>query len=393
MKDIILCGHTGSANHGCEAIIKGTAELLAAHKIKPVLATKARAQDEAFGTAEFSELVDYEELSGMPARLFIGRVVNRLTNPPIGTEYFHGRKVWKRLKGNMALNVGGDTYCYDIPRTSMALNWYTQKKGIPNVLWACSIEKSALTAPIIKDLSRYTLIMPRESLTHGYLQEAGIPDERLVPCVDPAFLLSPEAVELDEVFFKKKTVGINLSPLVVSEGENAHIVMDNYTRLIDYILENTDYNICFIPHVYDEKTRSQDLEPLVRLQEKYKNTKRTMLINKDYNCRQLKHIISRCTLLVVARTHASIAAYSSAVPALVLGYSVKSLGIAKDLFGRHEGYVLSAQTLKSEEELTDAFKTLDKNQKKVKQHLTKIMPEYRQKALTAAEVLADMAAN
>ncbi len=389
MKDIILCGHTGSFNHGCEAIIKGTAELLAAHKIRPVLATKAREQDEAFGVTEFSELVDYETLNGKPIKLLVGRVANKLSNPPIGTEYFHGRRVWQRLKGNMALNVGGDTYCYDVPRTSLALNWYTQKKGIPNILWACSIEKSAITTPIKKDLERYTLIMPRESLTYEYLLEAGIPKEKLVSCVDPAFALSPETVKLDDDFFKKKVIGINLSPLVVSEGAGKTIVMDNYWRVIDYILKKTDYNICFIPHVYEAETRSQDLVPLVELQEKYKDSKRTLLIEKNYNCRQLKYIISRCTMLVAARTHASIAAYSSHVPALVLGYSVKSLGIAKDLFGKHEGYVLPAQALKADGELLDAFKALDKNHAKIKAHLAETMPAYRKKVLGAAKLLAD----
>lgn len=389
MKEMILCGHTGSFNHGCEAIIKGTAELLAAQNIQPVLATKAKSQDEAFGVTEFSSLVEYTPLNGKPIHLFIGRVINKITHPPIGTEYFHGRKVWKRLKGNVALNVGGDTYCYDIPRTSMALNWYTQKKNIPNILWACSIEKSALTEPIMKDLNRYTMIMPRESLTYDYLLQAGIPKKKLTACVDPAFALSPEPVQLDESFFKKKVIGINLSPLVVSEGAEKNIVMDNYCMMIDYIIEKTAYNICFIPHVYDAKTGSQDLVTLKEMQDKYKETKRTLLIEKDYNCRQLKHIISKCDMMVCARTHASIAAYSSAVPTLVMGYSVKSLGIAQDLFGTHEGYVLPAQGLKSDTDLLDAFKVMEKNQVEIKKHLKSELPTYRQKAIDAARVLAE----
>lgn len=386
-----MCGHTGSFNHGCEAIIKGTAELLAEEGIKPVLATKALSQDIANGIDEFYDMVEYEVLNDKPVKLFVGRIINKLTNPPIGTEYFHGRKVWKRLAGNVALNVGGDTYCYDMPRSSLALNWYTSKKHIPNILWACSIEKSAITPPIKADLSRYALIMPRESLTYQNLIEAGISPDKLTACVDPAFALSTEAVKLDEDFFKKCVVGINLSPLVVSEGAEENMVMDNYHRMIDHILEATDYNICFIPHVYSAAKGSEDLVPLTALQEKYKKTGRTLLIDKDDNCRQLKYIISRCTLLVCARTHASIAGYSSLVPTLVMGYSVKSLGIAKDLFGRHEGYVLPAQDLKKATELTEAFKALDKDKAKIKKHLAEIMPAYRQKAYNAASVLAEYA--
>ncbi len=339
----------------------------------------------------FSDIVEYKPLNDKPLKLLIGRIINKLTNPPIGTEYFHGRNVWKRLKGNVALNVGGDTYCYDVPRTSMALNWYTSKKKIPNILWACSIEKSALTEPIKKDLKRYTQIMPRETLTYVYLAEIGIPDAKLILCADPAFALSYEVVALNDAFFKNGAVGINLSPLVVSEGATDSIVWDNYCRMIDYIIEKTDYNICFVPHVYEAEKGSQDLETLGKLNEKYSKTGRTLLIEQDYNCRQLKYIISKCKLMVAARTHASIAAYSSAVPTLVMGYSVKSLGIAKDLFGTHEGYVLPAQGLKRETDLLEAFKALDANKEPIKQHLSKIMPDYRQKAIDAAKLLADYA--
>lgn len=53
------------------------------------------------------------------------------------------------------------------------------------------------------------------------------------------------------------------------------------------------------------------------------NDSRISIIDKEYNCEQLKYIISRCRFFVGARTHATIAAYSSEIPTLVLGYSIK----------------------------------------------------------------------
>ena len=67
---------------------------------------------------------------------------------------------------------------------------------------------------------------------------------------------------------------------------------------------------------------------------------------------ELKGYIARCRFFVGARTHATIAAYSSCVPTLVLGYSVKSRGIARDLFGNEENYVLPVQSLQEPDELT-----------------------------------------
>ena len=73
---------------------------------------------------------------------------------------------------------------------------------------------------------------------------------------------------------------------------------------------------------------------------------------------ELKGYIARCRFFIGARTHSTIAAYSSGVPTLVLGYSVKSKGIAKDLFGTYENYVLTVQQLKEYSELGRAFKSI-----------------------------------
>ncbi len=386
MKDIILCGHTGSDNRGCEAIIKGTAAILKAHGQTPVLATKAIEQDKRAGIGEFKEVIGYRELSTRKLMLFTGQMINRISRTPYGTEYFHQKPVWERLKGNVSLNVGGDTYCYDLPRSSLALNWYTSKKHIPNILWACSIEDTAINDVIYQDLNRYDLIMPRETLTHQNLVNAGIDPEKLHLCADPAFCLPMQAVDIDEAFFKEAVVGINLSPLVMESCNDHELVMENYIQMIGYILEKTAYRICLIPHVYSDQS-PQDLIPLTALYERFKDTGRMMLIDQPFNCEQIKTIISKCSLMICARTHASIAAYSTLVPTLVVGYSVKSKGIARDLFGQHENYVISAQQVQQSGQLTEGFIWLDTHKKTIKAHLKKIMGDYQQKAMDAGAVI------
>jgi colanic acid/amylovoran biosynthesis protein len=61
-------------------------------------------------------------------------------------------------------------------------------------------------------------------------------------------------------------------------------------------------------------------------------------------------------MFVGARTHATIAAYSSCVPTLVVGYSVKARGIARDIFGSEENMVIPVQSLEHEDDLVNAFK-------------------------------------
>ena len=99
---------------------------------------------------------------------------------------------------------------------------------------------------------------------------------------------------------------------------------------MEEILSNTDMRICLIPHVVWEY--NNDRKPLISLYKKFKDTNRVILL-EDHNCEELKGFISRCRFFVGARTHATIAAYSTCVPTLVVGYSIKSRGIATDLFG------------------------------------------------------------
>ena len=100
----------------------------------------------------------------------------------------------------------------------------------------------------------------------------------------------------------------------------------------------------------------------------------------DMDCRRLKGIIAGCSFFVGSRTHATIAAYSSCVPTLVLGYSVKSRGIARDLLGTEEGTVCPVQQLKAKEELTAAFRNLYDRKEEVALRLKAEMPDYSRRA-------------
>src|SRR5699024_5005231 len=96
--------------------------------------------------------------------------------------------------------------------------------------------------------------------------------------------------------------------------------------------------------------------------------------------KQLKNIISKSVFFIGARTHATIAAYSTCVPTLVIGYSVKARGIAKDLFGTEDKYVLPVQKLRNEYDMVNSFKSLYAKKGNIRQYLSQIMPSYIDKA-------------
>ena len=113
-----------------------------------------------------------------------------------------------------------------------------------------------------------------------------------------------------------------------------------------------------------------------KLKDYFLDEPRVFVVNDGYNCCQLKSLISKCSIFVGARTHATIAAYSSGVPTLVVGYSEKSIGIAKDLFGISDGYVCSVQNMEKETQLLNDFKNLLYNEQNVRNFLKDRIPEY-----------------
>ena len=105
-----------------------------------------------------------------------------------------------------------------------------------------------------------------------------------------------------------------------------------------------------------------------------------MLINQNLSVAQLKYIISKSRFGVFSRTHASIAAYSSAVPSVVIGYSVKARGIGKDL--ELDQYVVGVESLESDKDVLNLFLGLLENETDISNSLV----EKNVKMLESVEV-------
>ena len=82
-------------------------------------------------------------------------------------------------------------------------------------------------------------------------------------------------------------------------------------------------------------------------------------------------------MFVGARTHATIAAYSSSVPVMVLGYSIKSKGIAEDLFGEPK-LVLDKSELSNATLLIEKFEELNKEKESIRKQLSVILPKIQE---------------
>ena len=388
MKRIYMCGHTGSINRGCEAIIRSTAEILKKCGINDIYAFTFNLKDDInVALNEEVNLIPYPKKSILLKGL--GYVENCIFKHKIYGNYPLYKLLFKENPSNIVtMNVGGDTYCYGKPNISYALNNIAKTRGFPNIFWGCSVDGRVIDdIEKQKDINKYSYIIARETLTEAYLKQIVDDKTKVYLACDPAFNLTVKKTELPENFIKDNTVGINLSPMVFNDYKNFNDdVYKNVYTLIDYILEETDMNVCLIPHVYNIEKNLQDYFVLSNIYEKYRGTLRIGIVNKELSCTELKYIISKCRFFIGARTHATIAAYSTGIPTIALSYSIKSLGIAKDLFGTYEGYAVKWQDIKQTDMLKSIFvNTLVYNEEKIKSRYSKIMPSYKQSILDVSK--------
>lgn len=379
MKKIVFYGHGSSCNHGVEAIMRSTINILKKNEISVYTCVIS---NDVNGDKKWNLDNCVDEILSAPKASFVARVFHKIFSILHIKESFINNSIAKRtvklMKDvDLAVSVGGDNFCYskEYNKLFFKINSLLKKRNVKTVFWGCSIEEEFIDKAMLNDLRKYDLITVRESLTLQNLKKYGI-WENVKYFPDPAFQLN---MITPEIKLKKNTIGLNISPLILDYNKEGSIVLDNYSNLIEYILSNTKYNIALIPHV--NINGNSDLTTIKVLMDKFNDDRITAI--DEMGCQEIKGIIAQCKLFIGARTHSTIAAYSNCIPTLVVGYSVKAKGIAKDLFGDYKKLVLPVQSLKNSNSLVNSFKYLDENQKEIKERLVSVMDEYKLNSLAA----------
>lgn len=386
MSSIKLYANGGSRNHGCEAILRSTKKILNRDMCVYSIAKNEDLENKIDEIMEIKESTNESLMKGS-LKYYIASIYIKLFKSTLKyTEYTKKNFLDEVKKGDLYLSVGGDNYCYTGLEELGNLNTLINKRGAKTVLWGCSIEPDVIKdEKIKKDLKTYSLIVARETITYNALKENGI--NNTILCPDPAFQLDKVELPLPRGFEENNTVGINISPLIIDCESKKGSTMENYEGLIKHIIDTTDMQVALIPHVIWET--NDDRKPLKVLYDRFKHTGRVVML-EDHNCMELKGYISRCRFFIGARTHATIAAYSTCVPTLVIGYSVKAKGIAKDIFGTYENYVLPVQALSNKYDLINGFQWIKYNEKNIVKHLNEFIPQYKEKTFIGKEKIKEL---
>ncbi|OBZ12319.1 polysaccharide pyruvyl transferase family protein [Bacillus sp. FJAT-26390] len=383
---IMMFAHGGSLNRGCEAIVRSSTKLIKERMVgsKVYLASEKPQTDKVISTLDGIYDGSKSSIKKYSLDWLVASLQFKLRQDETYALGVIEQNIINRIKDvDVCLSIGGDNYCY-----GEQPNWYeidrrVKAQGKKLVLWGCSIGEEDMSERKLEDLKLFDLIIARESLTYDMLQSKGLQNVRL--CADPAFTMEQEQLPLPKGWQEGNTVGINYSPLVWKRNKNSR---EAVKELIKHILATSDMTIALTPHVIEGG--NNDYEVLEQFYEEFKSTNRVILLPDHLTAIQYKGYIARMRFFIGARTHATIAAYSNCIPTMVLGYSVKSKGIAQDIFDE-EKLVLGIDEISSSSKLIHHYDVMVKEEDEIKSRLNLAIPKIKQMSYKAVEYLKELA--
>ncbi|MCQ5386531.1 polysaccharide pyruvyl transferase family protein [Hungatella hathewayi] len=389
MSNIILSSAKDAGNRGCEGIARGIARILTEKKMRRIIAySENLTLDKMLGLDSVLDLksIPYMYNSKIASNIYYHMRQQLIKDARLKLEYRLGRNyegmVHKICNDDIALSTGGDMLCYG-DNELFYINKTLHSRGTKTVLWGCSVGKENLTTEKIELLHVFDAIIARETITYELMKKLGLNNVSCIP--DAAFSLHTQECNLPNYFSEADILGINFSNFI---GENISFnspVGKNIECLLDTVLKETKLKILLIPHVFWE---GQDDRIVCKaVYDKYRSTGRVYLLDSEkLSYCQIRYIISKCRFFIGARTHAMISAYCTEVPALALGYSVKSRGIARDI-GLPQELVVNIKHLDNKNIFSNGLKYLIEHEDKIKQIYDLNLASYKMQSFEAEKVI------
>lgn len=404
----LLVGNGSYQNRGCEAIVRGTMEILR--------------QEFGNETKATVGVVGKEEVIDRQSKGEIDSAVETFALPPEGGPRWSlpwaisqanrrlGTKIHPHVSAldphakfcPIALQVGGDNYSLDYgrPEYFMAMDRYLQSRRMPVAIWGASVgpfESDTDFLPRIMDhLRSLAGIFVRESASYENLRSHGL-SENLHLVADPAFVMKAVNPGLAKLGFSvpEGAIGINFSPMVAFyRGQHPGKV-----NLKSWIAEcvamvttaaSLGRPVVLVPHVGSSDSGNDDFALLNAVYTECRNTVKAPfhLVPFSLGAAELKWVIGRCAIFAGARTHSTIAALSSQVPTLSIAYSLKAKGINRDVYGNLD-YCVHVADL-TNEIFHERLKSLLDNEVNLRTLLARDIPSFQARAMKAGPILRSL---
>ncbi len=392
MKTVLIIIQSVMYNRGSEALVRGITHICKnMDRNTKIILNSAEGNFSAAvdlpGIDEYVKRLSFSSKKS-PKALFSAFAERVLKNKRLAAKIRYKKLLEAAKKADVVIVMAGDNFDvspeYNFTGNSFLYQLLKEQNNAKLVMYDCSMGKENLNKTVVDGFNKCDAVTARDSISLKNMQEAGVKEVKYFP--DPAFVMEKKECSLPEGWNAGKMMGLNLSNLILRSkyGGDKEKVIESYYNMIDTVLDKTDFSIVLIPHVMN----NADLSVLKIIYEKYADSSRVLLVdNENLSAPELKYIISNCEVYVGARTHSTIAAYSTCVPTLVIGYSVKSKGIATDLFGTDEHFVVPVYNISDSEAVTKEVMNLIEHRAEIKEKLEAVMPEYISKVYSVQELL------
>lgn len=401
----IFAGNGPYQNRGCEAIVRGTINIIRSQYNNPRFVC----------LSYFSSFEQFENQKENEYDISIKHLSAYNLNKREAISNFYKPKVWKYIyhsilddekfgyciydemipylsEARAVLSIGGDNYSLDYgkPTNFIRLDDLVIKQSKPLIIWGASVgpfdKVPEFEQYMSHHLQKVSGIFARESATVNYLRSIGV-TVNVHPVADPAFLMEPVKPKgIEDDFPLEEGIGINLSPLMAKyvTGNDIDIWAEKAMSIIDDVMKKTGMPIYLIPHVTVPK--SDDYAFMQRVLSLIgARGRKIVLVPPKYNAAETKWIISKMALFAGARTHATIAALSAGIPTLSFAYSIKAKGINQDIFG-HADYCIDTTELGKDNVSKKILYILDNNES-IRRELADKSPSIKSAARSAGTKL------
>jgi colanic acid/amylovoran biosynthesis protein len=247
---------------------------------------------------------------------------------------------------DLLITTGGDLHTadYGVSSRYLAAPLAAQEHKVPVAMLAHSVgpftdpDEAAVWSTAAQ---RCPVLTARETISWRYIvDDLGLPEDQVTLAADPAFLLqAAPAGQVDDIL-----AGIGIQPgqpyvcLAPSKGIAAfrnlpeHEHTSALLSLVNCLVSRWRLPILLLPHVHDSRAHNDDRRLAADLADHVAHSA-VRPVSGALTAAEYKAITARSVLTIAERMHAAIAALSSGVPTVAIGYSQKFLGILADTYG------------------------------------------------------------
>lgn len=316
---------------------------------------------------------------------------------------YWGKEFRAYSKADLIVDLSGDGYSDEITPLGSIIHSLQLLPGIilGKKIYICAQSLGPFNTFFTRSLAKFvfnkvSLLTVRESLSEKYLQSMEL--KRSISITgDCAFGMSPninEQVKPWHISFAKWKsqgkiiIGVSLSkrlsrflfPEIEDMTQKYNIYIETMAHIIDQLINRYDCKIVFIPHVLgpalvDDRYTHRDIA------EHIKKSEDVIILEDPFVTNEMKAIISKVDYMISARMHALIAAYSTGVPGVAVGYSHKYAGIIGEMLGLNSVFI----DIRSLEDTLDnvimeKVNYLINNSEQIKKQLSEVIPSIKERS-------------